>query len=126
MGHIIPDPCSAQEAYLLLEAARADRCIILACKSLTRQIIHRNMLVLQYNRMVLERAQNDLHAADRFVRQVRLLIRKSSQSAAYAYAMQEDHLLPTPGMCLMFSCCTMRLTICHRAAIKAFSKFVRH
>ena len=107
MGHIIPDLRSAQEAYLLLEAACADRRIILTHKSLTCQIIHCNTLVLQYNRMVLEQAQDDLHAADRFVRQVHLLIHKSGQSAAYAYAMQEDHLLPTPDMCLMFSCCTM-------------------
>jgi hypothetical protein len=65
--HIVPVPRSTQEAYLLLEAAHADRGIILARNSLTRQIIHHNTLVLQYNRMVLEQAQDDLHATDRFV-----------------------------------------------------------
>lgn len=82
MHHIVPDPRSAREAYLLLEAARADRSILLARKSLALQIIHRNTLVLQYNRIVLEQTQDDVHAADRFVGQVRFLIRKSGQSAA--------------------------------------------
>jgi hypothetical protein len=105
--HIVPVPRSTQEAYLLLEAAHADRGIILARNSLTRQIIHHNTLVLQYNRMVLEQAQDDLHATDRFVGEVCFLIRKSGQSTAYAYAMQQDHLPPTPRMYPIFSCCTI-------------------
>ena len=92
--HVVPDPRSAREAYLLLEAARADRRIFLARKSLAHQIIHRNTLVLQYNRMVLERAQDDLHAADRFIGQVHFSIRRCGQSAAFEYAMQEDHSSP--------------------------------
>ncbi|KAF8449212.1 hypothetical protein L210DRAFT_3640836 [Boletus edulis BED1] len=95
--HIVPCPRNAREAYLLLEAARADCRILNACKTLAQQIIHRNTLVLQYNRIVLERAQDDLHAADRFVGQVRFWIRKSGQSAAFEYAMQEDHSLPASG-----------------------------
>ena len=105
--HIVPVPCSAQEAYLLLEAARADCHIILTHKSLTHQIILRNTLVLQYNRMISERAQDDLNATDCFVGQVCFLIHKSSQSVTYAYAMQEDHLPPTPRMYPIFLCCTM-------------------
>jgi hypothetical protein len=78
--HIVPVPRSTQEAYLLLEAAHADRGIILARNSLTRQIIHHNTLVLQYNRMVLEQAQDDLHATDRFVGEVCFLIRKVARA----------------------------------------------
>lgn len=124
MHHIVPDPRSAREAYLLLEAARADRSILLARKSLALQIIHRNTLVLQYNRIVLEQTQDDVHAADRFVGQVRFLIRKSGQSAASEYALRQDHSHPTSGIFSQFSCYAMQLTICYRATgIKLF--FVR-
>ncbi|KAG6372387.1 hypothetical protein JVT61DRAFT_7852 [Boletus reticuloceps] len=63
----VPSPRSAMEAYLLLEAARADCCIFSTHKSLALQIVHRNTLVLQYNHMTLEKAQNDLRAADQFI-----------------------------------------------------------
>lgn len=115
MHHIIPDPRSGQEAYLLLEAARADRSILLARKSLALQIIRRNTLVLQYNRMALERAQDDVRAADRFVGQVRFSIRKSGQSAASEYALREAHSPPTSGIFSKSSGYTMQLTICRRA-----------
>ena len=55
------------------------------------------MLVLQYNRIVLERTQDDLHATDRFVGQVHFSIWKSDHSTAFEYAMQEDHLPHTSG-----------------------------
>ncbi|KAF8125561.1 hypothetical protein EV363DRAFT_1402330 [Boletus edulis] len=93
--HLVPDLCSPQEAYLLLEAAQADHCILLACKSLAHQIIHRNTLVLQYNRIVLEQAQDDLHAAGRFIGQVHFMIWRCGQSTAFEYVMQEDHSTPT-------------------------------
>ena len=108
--HIVPDPRSAQEAYLLLEAARADHCIFLTHKSLTHQIIHHNTLVLQYNRMVLEWAQDDLHAADHFIGQVRFSIQRCGQSTAFEYAMQEDHLSPTSGTFPKSLCCTKQPT----------------
>ena len=65
--------------------------------TLARQIIHRNTLVLQYNRVVLERAQDDLRDADRFVGQVRFVIWKSGHSAAFEYTMGMGHSLPTSG-----------------------------
>ena len=65
--------------------------------TLARQIIHRNTLVLQYNRVVLERAQDDLRDADRFVGQVRFVIQKSGHSAAFEYAMGAGHSPPTSG-----------------------------
>ncbi|KAF8552932.1 hypothetical protein OG21DRAFT_1485773 [Imleria badia] len=91
IGYIVPSPRSSREAYLLLETAQADRHILLARNSLAHHIIHRNMLVLQYNWMVLERAQDNLRAADHFIGHVRLLIRKSGQTTAFKYVMQEGH-----------------------------------
>ena len=99
----IPYPRSAREANLLLEAARADQTILLTHKKLTHQIIHRNILVLQYNRILLERTQDDLHAVDQFVGHVRLMIRRSGQTAAafeYATRTQEDYaqnVVSVPG-----------------------------
>ena len=83
--------------YLLLEAARADHHILVARKTLACQIIHCNTLVLQYNRLVFERAQDDLHAMDRFIGHVRLMIRKSGQTAASEYAMRESNSMFSSG-----------------------------
>ena len=47
--------------------------------------------------MVLERAQDDLHAADHFIGHVHLLIWKSGQTMAFKYAIQEDYLLLSSG-----------------------------
>lgn len=92
-------PClqNSREAYLLLEFARADHCILLTSKTHTHQIIHCNTFVLQYNQMVLERAQDDLHVADHFIGHVHLLIWKSGQTMAFKYAIQEDYLLLSSG-----------------------------
>ncbi|KAI6135893.1 hypothetical protein EDD17DRAFT_1771846 [Pisolithus thermaeus] len=87
----VPSPHSSREAYLLLEVAKADRCIFLACKALALQIIQCNMLVLQYNCMMLERAQKDICTADQFIRHVRLTIWQSGHTPAFKYAMQEVH-----------------------------------
>ena len=57
---MVPPPKNSAEAYLLLEAACADRQIWLMWKNLSLQIIHRNTLTLQYNRLVLEGVQEDL------------------------------------------------------------------
>ena len=47
------------EAYLLLEAAQSDRQISLMRKKLAYEIIHRNTIALQLNRIVLEKAKED-------------------------------------------------------------------
>lgn len=80
------------EAYLLLEAARSNRQISRMRTDLAVEIVHRNTIALQFNRLVLERAQNDLRAADELVGYVRLSIRQSGHSAASQYAMQECNL----------------------------------
>jgi hypothetical protein len=60
------------EAYLLLEAARSDSAISRMWKDLTYEIIHRNTITLQLNRLFFDNSQNDLHAADEFIGHVRL------------------------------------------------------
>jgi hypothetical protein len=70
----VPSPRSAREAYLLLEAARANSHISHSHEILTCQIVHCNTLILQYNHMALERAQNDLRPADRLIGHVWLVI----------------------------------------------------
>ncbi|KAI6000003.1 hypothetical protein EDD15DRAFT_2362540 [Pisolithus albus] len=70
----VPSPCCSREAYLLLEVAKADQRIFLAHEALTLQIVQCNTLVLQYNRMMLERAQKDIRTADQFIGHVRLTI----------------------------------------------------
>ena len=68
--------------------------ILLTRKKLTCEIIHRNILVLQYNRILLERTQDDLCAVDQFVGHVCLMIRRSSQTTAafeYVTRTQEDY-----------------------------------
>ena len=62
------------EAYLLLEAACADCQVHLTQRELALQIIHCNTLTLQYNCMLLDKAQEDLHTADRFIRHVCFVI----------------------------------------------------
>jgi hypothetical protein len=77
------------EAYLLLEAARSDQAISRIQKDLACEIIHRNTITLQLNRIVLEKAQNDSRAADEFVGHVRLCVRESGFSTAQEQAMRE-------------------------------------
>lgn len=89
---VVPTPGNSSEAYLLLEAARADRQVRLTRRNLAHQIIHRNTLVLQYNRLLLEKTEDDLRTADRFVGHVRFVIRKSGIPVALEYAMREDYV----------------------------------
>ena len=56
------------------------------------EIIHHNTLALQFNRLMLERAQKDLHAADELVGYVCLSIRQSGHLAASEYVLQECNL----------------------------------
>ena len=83
------------EAYLLLETARADRQVWVTRQALAHQIIHRNTLTLQYNRLMLEKAQGVLCTVDRFVGKVRTTIRQSGVTAAFEHAMREDYSLYT-------------------------------
>ena len=79
------------EAYLLLESAQSDRVISRMHEDLAHKIVHRNIIVLQLNRLVLENAQNDSRAADEFIRHVRLSIRQSGHSVVHEQAIQEPH-----------------------------------
>ena len=80
------------EAYLLLEAAQSDRQISCMQMDLAVEIIHHNTIALQFNRLVLKRAQKDLRTADELVSYVHLSIRQSGHSAASEYALQECNL----------------------------------
>jgi hypothetical protein len=78
------------EAYLLLEAARADREICLKQQNLVHEIIHRNIITLQLNRLRLEKAQHDLDTADEFIGYVRRTIRGNGCPPS-EYAMRGDY-----------------------------------
>ena len=82
-------PCSNMEAYLLLEAARSNRQISLMRKNLAYEIIHRNTIALQLNRIMLEKAEQDLQQADELVGQVRLTVRQCGHSVAFKSAIKE-------------------------------------
>ena len=79
------------EAYLLLESARSDQVISHMREDLAHEIVHRNIIVLQLNWLVLENAQNDSQAADKFVGHVRLSIRQSGHSVVHEQAIREPH-----------------------------------
>lgn len=87
---VVPPPENSAEAHLLLETARADREVHLTRRNLALQIVHRNTLALQYNRLLLDRAQEGLRTADRFIGHVRFVIRKSGLPVTVEYTMQGD------------------------------------
>ncbi|KIM53386.1 hypothetical protein SCLCIDRAFT_11597 [Scleroderma citrinum Foug A] len=91
--HVVPPPTSTAEAYLLLKTARANRQVWLTRQNLVHQIVHRNTLTLQYNHLMLEKAQDTLHTADRFMGKVHTTIRQSGVTAAFEYVMREDYSL---------------------------------
>lgn len=78
------------EASLLLEAARSDRAISHMREDLAREIVHRNAVTLQLNRLMLENAQNDSRAADEVVGNVRVSIRRSGYSVVREQAIRES------------------------------------
>ena len=49
--------------------------------------------MLQYNRLMLEKAQDALRTADRFVGKVHTTIRQSGVMAAFEHVMREDYSL---------------------------------
>ena len=77
------------EAYLLLEVARSEKVISRMRKDLACEIVHRNTITLQLNRLFLENAQNDLYGADELVGHVRLSIRQSGYSAVREHTIRE-------------------------------------
>jgi len=121
--HAVPTPSSTIEAYLLLKAARADRQVWLTQQNLVHQIIRCNTLTLQYNRIMLEKAQDELRSADRFVGHVRATIRRSGVTTACEYAMREDyssaaisgepHLGQSFSICLIQIRCQAHLNQCY-------------
>ena len=75
-------------------------------KDLAYEIVHHNAIALQLNRIMLERAEKDLHAADELIGHVRLTIRQTGQSAAFEYAMREPWLCRSQtGMFFFFFFC---------------------
>ena len=92
LQYVVPTPYNSMEAYLLLEAARSDRQISCMQMDLAVKIIHRNTIALQFNGLMLKRAQKDLHAADELVGYTHLSIRQSGHSAASEYVLQECNL----------------------------------
>ena len=93
MDTVVPIPKDTAEVYLLLEATHANHQVHLTQRELALQIVHRNTLTLQYNCMLLDKAQEDLHTADCFISHVRFVIRKNGIPVAFEYAMHEDYSL---------------------------------
>lgn len=56
---------------------------------LTNEIVRRNVITLQLNRLFLENAQKDLRAADELVGHVRLSIRQSGYSVVHEDVIRE-------------------------------------
>ena len=58
-------------------------------KNLAHEIIHRNTITLQLNRIMLEKAEEDLLQAEELISHVHLIVRQCGHSAAHRYAMKE-------------------------------------
>ena len=89
-----------------MEAARSDRQISLMQKDLAYEIVHRNTIALQFNRIMLEQVERDLHAADKLIGCIHLTIRESGHSPTSEYAMREPlarcHSQPGSKFCFSF------------------------
>ena len=72
----IPSLANVNEANLLLKAAVSNRKVHHIRKSLANQLIHRDMLQLQYNRMQVKKAELKLSAAELHVGRVRMVLRR--------------------------------------------------
>ena len=94
---IVLTPSNSTEAYLLLETTCADQQVQLTCKNLALQVIRHNMLTLQYNCLLLDKAHQDLHMANCFMGCICFAIRRSGISVAFEYAMHEDYSACTSG-----------------------------
>ena len=76
----IPSPANVNEANLLLEAAVSNRKVHHIRKLLADQLIHRDMLQLQYNCMQVKKAELKLSAAELHVGHVRMVLRRHGYS----------------------------------------------
>ncbi|KIM70783.1 hypothetical protein SCLCIDRAFT_6302 [Scleroderma citrinum Foug A] len=90
---VVPTPSNSAEAYLLLETACADQQVQLTHKNLALKVVRCNMLMLQYNRLLLDKACQDLHTANCFV--------GSGIPVAFEYAMHEDYLACTSAIAII-------------------------
>ena len=75
-------------------------------KDLAYEIVHHNTIALQFNWIMLEWAERDLHAADELIGCIRLTIRESGHSPMPEYVMQEPlaccHSQPGSKFCFSF------------------------
>ena len=58
-------------------------------KNLAYEIIHRNTIALQLNRIVLEKAEEDFQRAEELIGQVRLTVRQSRHSTTFENFIKE-------------------------------------
>ncbi|KAF8545620.1 hypothetical protein OG21DRAFT_1528368, partial [Imleria badia] len=93
------------EAHLLLKAARSDRAISHMRNDLANKIVRCNIIMLQLNRLSLENAQKDLHAADELVGHVRFAIRQSGHSVVCEHAIRQLEVHSPHG------CTRLRVTV---------------
>ena len=77
---MIPSPANVNEANLLLEAAVSNRKVHHIRKSLADQLVHRDTLQLQYNRMQVKKAEMKLSAAELHVGRVHMVLRRYGYS----------------------------------------------
>ena len=75
---VIPPPDDPVEAHLLLETAISNYRVQYIQKSLADQLVHRDALQLQYSQLQMEKAVSKLTTAELHVRQVRMIVRRSS------------------------------------------------
>jgi len=73
----IPVPHNITEAQLLLATACADCQIRVTERALADQVVQRDMLRLEYNRLQVARAHQNVLAAELHVGRVWLVVRKS-------------------------------------------------
>lgn len=93
MEAIVPIPRDMIKAYLLLEVTHANHQLHLMQWSLALQIVHHDILALQYNHILLKKAQEDLHLADHLIGSVWFIIHRSGIPVASKYAMHKDYTL---------------------------------
>ena len=73
---MIPVPHDSTEAQLLLATARAECRIRITEKDLADQVVQRDILRLQYSRLQVARAHQNVLAAELHVGRIRLVVRK--------------------------------------------------
>ncbi|KAG9309546.1 hypothetical protein JVU11DRAFT_10524 [Chiua virens] len=89
----IPPPCTSSEAQLLIATVRTDYCISILQKDLVDQMVQRDLLRLQYNRLQVEQARQSIIETEFYVGRVWLAIRKSGYYPSLACS-DRDTLQP--------------------------------